>query len=255
MDSITQVLGIIIILLTLIVSINVTQFIRRRKDLFSLREIEAYTGLPVIIGAAIESNHPLHMSFGSAGLGGRSTVLALAGAEYFYHVARQAAIGDVSPILTFTDSSALPLAQDTLRRAYQSRGLLNKYRSNNARWYPAGSRSLAFAAAITAMMSADNTSSHIMAGSFGAELALIMDLAFRRKQGVIAVSDQLEGQAVAYAMGEPTLIGEEIFASGTYLSGDAAHKGATVTIDILRWLLIIVIFILMVATNLRELGG
>ncbi len=255
MDSTTQVMGIIIFLLTLVISINVTQFIRRRKDLFSLREIEAYTGLPLAVGVAIEANRPLHMSFGSAGLGGRSTVLALAAAEYFYHVARQAAVGDVSPILTLTDSSALPLAQDTLRRAYQSRGLINKYHSNNARWYPAGSRSLAFAAAITAMMSADKTSSHIMAGSFGAELALVMDLAFRRNQSVIAVSDQLEGQAIAYAMGEPTLIGEEIFAAGTYLSGDASQKGATVTVDILRWLLIIAIFILMAVSVLQEIGG
>jgi hypothetical protein len=162
----------------------------------------ALYGKCALVGNAIESDRPIHLSLGSAGLGGASTLLSIASAEFAYHMIERAAIGDTSPIVTLSDASVLPLAQDSLRRAYQSRGLGAGYKSINARWYPAGSRSLAFAAAITALMGDDRVSSNVMVGSYGPELALITDASKRRKLPIIAVSDQLEGQAVAYALVE-----------------------------------------------------
>jgi hypothetical protein len=239
-DSTTQVSAVLILLLTLVVNVI---FTRRRRQAFTLRNLPAYAMITPTVGASIEANHPLHLSYGSAGIGGNNTVLALASSELFYQVARRAAIGDASPIITTSDSSSLPLAQDTLRRAYASQNLLSRYRNSNARWYPAGARSMAFAVAIAAMLRDDDVHANVLAGSFGIELALITDTAMRRDQDIFAVSDQPEGQAIAFAMSTEPLIGEEVFAAAAYLDDDPRASAHAASMDVLRWLLIVFIFI------------
>jgi hypothetical protein len=242
LDAITQQLGILIIVTTLVLTVVVTQFVRVRKNLVTLRAIPAFESLSSLVGLVIESNRPLHLSFGSSALGDEATPLTLAGAELFYQVARLAAIGDLSPIITLSDSSALPVGQDVLRRAYSSRNRVNPNLYNSVRWYPAGNSSIAFAAALTTLPHDDQISANILAGRFGTEVALILEAGARHDLPAVAVSDSLEGQAVAYAFSSEILIGEEIFAAGTYLSDSSAQRGATITIDVLRWLLVAVLF-------------
>ena len=238
MDQTTvQVLSIIILLVTLVL---VAVPIRRR---YMLRRIAAYERMPLLTGLAIESNRPLHVSFGSVGIGGGSTILALASADLAYYLSGRAAIGDVSPLISVSDTSALPLGQDTLRRAYEARGLADRYRANNVRWYPSGGRSLAYAAAVTGLMATENVSSNVLVGRHGPELALMMDASNRRGLPTIAVSDQLEGQAIAYALTDTPLIGEEIFAAPAYLDESGNQIAETIAVDILRWGVIIVILI------------
>jgi hypothetical protein len=242
-DGTTQVITILILLLAMAVSVVVTQFIRRRRTLAALRPIAAYQAIPLRVGEAIEANRPLHVSFGHASLGGDNTLLALASAELFYQAAARAAIGAAPPILTMSDTTAIPLGQDTLRRAYQSRGLLERYPRGRVRWYPAGARSLAFAAVLTATLGDDRVASNVLVGSFGPEVALVAEAAVRRDQGVIAASDQLAGQAVAFALSDEPLIGEEIFTAGAYLGESASQVGLVVTLDVLRLLLILAMLV------------
>ncbi len=245
MDTTTEFIGIILILTALVALVSATQ-IQRRRQAFALRPIDAFDALPDAVGAAIEANRPLHLSLGSAGLGADRTLLALASAELLYQVARRGAIGAAAPLFTTSDPTAIPLGHDTLRRAYQSRGLLDRYQPGAVRWYPAGQRSLAFAAALTAALGADNVGANLLAGSFGPELALIGEAAHRRDQPLIAVSDQPEGQAIAYAFSDYPLIGEELFAGGAYLGTDAVQTGALVAQDVLRWLVIAALIVMAV---------
>jgi hypothetical protein len=242
-DGTTQIITVLILLLTMVVSVIVTQFVRRRRDLYALRMIPAYRALPLVVGEAIEANRPVHVSFGSAGIGGSATPLTLASAELLYQTAERAAIGGVAPILTVSDPTAIPLGQDTMRRAYESRGLLDNYRRGSVRWYPAGARSLAFAAALTATLGDDRVSANILVGSFGSELALVAEASARRDRTIIATSDQLEGQAVAFVMADYPLIGEEIFTAGAYLGESPSQVAGVVTQDVLRYLLIAAILV------------
>jgi Domain of unknown function (DUF6754) len=239
LDSTTQTLTTLIILAALVISVVVTQFIRRRKESFPLRTIRAYDAIPPFVGEAIEAGRPVHVSFGSAGLGGSSTALTLASAELFYQVALRASAG--STILTVSDPSALPLGVGALRRAYALRP--DRLSGSSVHWYPAGERSLAFAAALTGLMGDDKVSSDILVGSYGPELALILEAAARRRQSTIAGSVDLAGQAVAYAMADRTLIGEEMFVAGAYLGDSSVQHASVVALDVLRWLLILGILI------------
>lgn len=242
MNSTAQFIGIILVLFTLASVAFLTQSARRRKG--SLRPIEAYAMLPLQIGASIEADRPVHLSFGSAGIGGEATPLALASAEFFYQIVLRAATGETAPVFTMSSPTAIPLAQDTLRRAYLSRGRLDRYTGGSIQWYPAGAYSLAFAAALTGMTGNERVVSNVLAGNFGLEMALVLDAAARRDVTSIATSGRLEGQAVAYAMADYALLGEEIFAAGAYLSDQPSQIAVLTTVDVLRALVIITILIL-----------
>ena len=205
----------------------------RRGKRRQQRRLTGLERLPAWTGRAVEAGRPLHLGFGSAGVGEDNTAVALANAEFFYHIIQGASAGDASPVLTTSAAATVPLAQDTLRRAWRGGDFLAR-----AQWTPQGPRSLAYAAAISATTGADEPAAHILAGSFGPELALMLDSAARRSQPSLAVSDQLAGQAVAYAMADECLIGEELFAAPGYVA-DGWRAGAdAVVMDVWRGLLI-----------------
>lgn len=238
MERTTQVATILIVLLALAAFAIATQFVRRRRSSFPLRPIAAYTALPGMIGTAVESDRTVHLSLGGASLGGSSTITGLVAAELAYQSARRAALGARTPILTLSEPSALALGYSTLYRAYRERQRLDQLQPG-IRWLPAGPRSLVFAAGLTALMTDEHATEHVLGGSFGTELALPLDTASRRRNLTLAGSDQLEGQAVAYVLADYPLIGEELFAAGAYLSETASPLGAIVALDVLRWLLIL----------------
>jgi hypothetical protein len=87
-----------------------------------------------------------------------------------------------------------------------------------------------------------------MTGSYGPELALILTASKRQQAPSIAVSNQLSGQAVAVAMADYPLIGEEIFVSTPYLDKEGRRAAEAVVMDALRWLLILAMLGGLVAT-------
>jgi hypothetical protein len=207
-------------------------YLKRRTNLVQ-RPIEAYAVVPTLTSASIEAGRPIHISFGSAAPGHDSTPLALATADFVYYTAQRITVGDELPLVSVTETSALPLAYDTLRRSYEARGpqavkTYKALRENRVgvRWYAAGSNSLAFASGITAMQSEEKVDSHFLLGRMGVELALMTEAARRDERTVIAGSDRLEGQAVAFALADHALIGDEMFAAGGYLgqTGEALRR-------------------------------
>ena len=258
MDVTTQTYVVLLLLAALVISTVARLVIRRRTGFYPLRPIGAYQRLPMAIGAAIEANRPVHMSLGSAGIGGKDTPLALATADLAYHTLRAAAIGDAPPLITMSNGAALPLAQDTLRRAYASRAMLARYPRGSAQWYPQGARSLAFAAALTGVMTDNRALINVLGGSFGPEMALPAEAAARHRQQLFASSDQLEGQAVAYALADQPLLGEELYVAGAYLGNEPSRQAMVITLDTLRLALVAVLAILVLVSVaepvLRGLG-
>ncbi|GEM_PF-466924 len=232
----------LVLLLVAILLILGAQVLRRQRlRQLSLRRIPAYRAMPIGVGEAVESERPIHVSFGSSGLGAEATVSALAVADMLYPLAERAAISDQPPIVSLSDPTALPLAQGTLRRAYEMRQNMDAYRSTAARWYPQGPRSLAFAAGVAGALADEDASMSVIGGRFGPELAFIGETATRYDQLFFAQSDQLDGQAVAWVMAERPLIGEELYVAGAYLPArpSALHLSQVLTMEIMRVLAIV----------------
>jgi hypothetical protein len=203
------------------------------------RPIPAYAVLPELAANAVESNYKLHFSMGSSALGETSTLTALVSAEVIYRLVERLTIGYQTPIITLSSAITLPLAQDTLRRAFAYRQNMAYYRSSAAAWYPQGGRSWAFAAGAAALSADFDAHSNVVLGSFGTEAALIGESALRYDQGLILHSDRIEGQAVAFAQADHMLLGEELYVGPAYLKGSALERGGVFAQDVLRWLVIL----------------
>lgn len=256
MDALHQVTVILIILFVLVANaiiplLNDARYRQGKSN--PLRRIGAFEVLPQVVGESIEASRPLHVSIGSVTVGDESTVLALAGSEFIYYLTREVAIGDASPLFTVSEGSAVPLALDTLRRAYAHENRRSQYNGFGARWYPAGKRSLAFAAALMSMQADDKLSGNVLVGRYGMELALVLDAAYQKRRKTIASSDLLEGQAIAYAMADEALIGEEVFAAAAYFGKDKNLYYRNLTLDLLRGTTVIVIIVMLLVSLSR--GG
>lgn len=253
MDPTLSALTLLVLLLTFALVTLGAGVLRRRGTRLAVRFIPAYSQMPRAVAEAVEDEHPVHISFGGSGIGAGSTVSALAVSEVLYPLAELAAVTDQAPIVTLSDPTTLPLAQSTLARAYALRRNLDAYQATAARWYPQGPRSLAFAAGVAAALANEEASVSVVGGSFGAEIGFIGALAARRNQPFFGQSDQLDGQAVAWAMSEQPLIGEELYVAPVYLSRQptAAQQSQLLTLDLLRLLAVLLILVVAFASVAR----
>ena len=227
-----------------------TTIVRRRRTPLDLRVIPGYAILPVTIDEAVESDHLPHFSPGTSAVGDGSTLAALASADLMYYLVRRLSFERRLPLVTLSDPITLAVASDTLRKAYLARDNLETFRPNAVVWYPQGEASLAFAAGAASHATDMDVSSHILTGRFGPEIALLGDSAMRRDQRLIANSTTLEGQAIAFVMADHSIIGEELFVGGAYLDRDnALATGSLITLDTLRWMVIIFGILLGILSN------
>ncbi|MEM9951840.1 MAG: DUF6754 domain-containing protein [Chloroflexota bacterium] len=245
----TPFLTFIIILVALFA--NVLIRLTQRQP---MRRLGAFDQVMKMTGASVESNRSVHVSVGSTTIGDDTTMVAMMGSEFIYYMTREVAIGDAPPIFTVTEGATLPYAIDTLRHAYEAEGNLRGYNGLNifsktpisTRWYPTGRRSLAFAAALMSMQADDQLTGNALLGRYGIELSLILDAAHRNDVPTIAGSDHLDGQAVAYAMADDALIGEEILTASGYLSDGYRLQKRNFAIDLMRGLVVVAIIILVI---------
>jgi hypothetical protein len=84
-------------------------------------------------------------------------------------------------------------------------------------------------------------SANVLAGSFGIEVALIIDAAERDSSFSLVASDNLPAQSVLYASTPNPLIGEELYAAGAYVQAGPLHAASLSVQDVLRWGIIIII--------------
>ncbi|MCY4018162.1 MAG: hypothetical protein OXG39_02020 [Chloroflexi bacterium] len=248
-DSTLQVYTILFVVITIVLVYTSRFFSARRMPRLSQGRVPGFKRLSGWVGEAIEAGRPLHLSFGSAGIDAESAPVAAAEAELFYHVIKAAGSGDVAPVISTSSAATIPLCQDTIRRAWAG-----DERRSRAQWFPQGPRSMAFAAGLTATMQVEDPSAHVLAGSFGPELALILDSAERQGQGSFAVSDQLEGGAIAFAMADEVLIGEQLFSAAAWLSHESTARADASVQDVWRGLLIALMAILVIIEVAGQLG-
>ena len=240
MDATVQLFSILIIVAAFATLAIGSQFVRRKRTAFPLHAISEYQMLPDQVGLAIEQGRGVHVSFGNAGIGGGSTAAALATNELLYQIAWRASVGGTVPLATMSDPTSVPLSYGTLQAALRRRGAVPRRSFDPAvQWYAGGARSLAFAGIITGTMANDRSAYNVLAGSFGAELALPLLASHRARAVSLATSDQLEGQAIAYGMADHALLGEELFSAGAYLGDSATAVGSALTQDVLRLVVIV----------------
>jgi hypothetical protein len=205
--------------------------------------------VPSQIGQAVESDGRVHVSLGANSIVAEDTAATIASLAMLRAVAQGSSISDRQPVASTGDATAYPLIADTVRRAYQAAGEMEKYDTKAIRQVAFDGVTLA--GGVTAIVEDDDVRANVLVGSFGPEVALMAQAGIRKNIPQTIASDRLEGQAVAYTMADTPVCGEELFAASAYLDDLPAPKASLISQDVLR---LLVASVILVGVLLKTLG-
>jgi hypothetical protein len=226
----------LVLLLLLLPALLFLVFRVRRGKAGELRRLPGMEELPRSVGHSAETNQPLHVSVGVAGVGGAATAETWAGLALFSELADQAVASDAPLIVTVGDPTVLPIAQDILRRAYARHGRPNGYDPTQVRFI--APVPLAYAAGVTGLLQREPVRGNVMVGAFGDEYLLMGETAARRGVPQIVGAADPRTLPFVYATADEPLIGEEMFASSSYAGRKPIQVASLLAEDWARWAVI-----------------
>ena len=240
MSTLSALMVIVVVALLLLI------FTRRQKNdrTREIRSLPACNSLSNQVGEAIESGRQLHVSLGQASLIGAANPTSIAAIHILDYLAKDGCASGTPPLTTVGDGTLLPLAQDSLRQAHEAAGRLNEDKPAMTQFLAADSDPYAYAGGIAATLQQGKTSSNLLVGRFGPELAIPVEIAARKNMEQVIGTDDPSALAVATAVTDNILIGEELFAAGAYLENKPSQTAGLQVQDLLRWLIIITILVL-----------
>jgi hypothetical protein len=215
--------------------------VRREGPSLQVRQISAFSKIHRAIEMTVEAGTRLHISIGRGTARGQESAAAFVGLSMLERITKSASTGDNPPVVTAGNPALTILAQDTLKSAYKEIGLIDQYQRTTSQL--TGVTPFSFAAGVLPIASDKQSSTSILVGSFGPEVALITDACERSGNLTMGGTDDISSQAILYATANEPLIGEELYAGGAYLDIGPIHTASLQAQDILRWLLVIVILV------------
>jgi hypothetical protein len=237
-------IGIVLLLLILPILFFLVIRIRAGKG-GKLRPLPALEQLPDAVGRSAETGQILHVSVGVSGVGGTTTAETWAGLTVLSTLADQAAASDAPLVVTVSDPTVVPLAQDIVRRAFIRRGRPEGYDPTQVRFI--APEPIAYAAGVMDLLDHEELAESVMIGTFGTEYLLIGETGARRGVHQVVGTANPDTLSLVYASADETLIGEEMFAGGGYLGRSPIQVASLLAEDWARWLVVAVIVVAAIA--------
>jgi len=206
-----------------------------------LRGIPGMVRLRRAIGLAVEEGKGLHVSLGKANLVEPPAAVTLTGLSTLERITQSSMISDRPPVATSGDPAVSILSQDTMRSVYRAGNVLESYDPTQASL--TGTSPVSYIAGALPTSGDENIAAHILVGSFGPEVGLLVDQADSTGAVTIGGSESLPAQAVLYATAQQPLLGEEVFALPAYLQAGPFHQASLRVQDWLRWGIIVVLVV------------
>lgn len=211
-----------------------------------LRPLAGYAALEGQVGRAIETGSQLHITLGQGSLVSVANPTSVAALQVLDHLAEEGCANSTPPLVTVGEGTLLPIAQDSLRYAYEQAGRPTDFRPGLAQFIAPETAPFAYAGGVTNVLHQNRVISNVMVGRFGQELAVMGEAATRQELGQVVGTDDPTALALAIAVTNNVLIGEELFAAGAYLEGQPSQIASLQVQDILRVIIIVVIIGLVV---------
>jgi hypothetical protein len=154
----------------------------------------------------------------------------------------------VAPIVTMANPTLLPLAQDVIRRPHGADREEAAKAVRHVRWI--APEPAAYAAGVMDILGGEGVDANVMIGSFGDEYLLMGEAASLRKITHIGGASDPNVLPFVFASADQTLMGEDMYAAGAYLSRKAWHIGSLLAQDFMRWGIVAVIVVLVAIKTL-----
>ncbi|MCJ7821736.1 MAG: hypothetical protein MUQ26_01420 [Armatimonadetes bacterium] len=215
----------------IVVSVLLAQ---RGREMF-IRRIPGLTAIEEAVGRATEMGRPIFFSPGLAGIG-ITTLQALA---ILAHIVRLAAARATRIITAINVSSVYPIAEETVREAYDSVGRSADYRPDDVRFV--SEEQFAYALGSIGIMAREQTATNFLFGQFYAEALILTENG--RALGSLQVAGCPDPVQIPFfiATCDYVVIGDEFYAASAYLTREPTLMGSLVGQDIVKALLLLLI--------------
>jgi len=247
-------LGVLTIVLLSTGIIGVAIYLSRKGRLaVKIRRLAGLDAIDEAIGRATEMGAKVHFTPGfhwSAGLAGDRAGDFMAGFAVLSYVAELCAKYGTPLVTTLCKPEMVALAEDITRSAYLKAGKSPEEIKPDVRFL--STMQLAWAAGVLGVMARENVKANIMAGYFAAESLIFAETAFNL--GAIQVAGCTEAIQLPFFVVtcDYTMIGEEVYAAGAYLSKDPVLQGSIRGQDIVK---LIVMLLIVLGAVLETVGN
>ncbi len=211
-----------------------------------IRRVSGLDALDECIGRATEMGRPVHYTMGEQNIEAQT----FAAFEILRYVATQCATYETSLIVTNRKAEMHPITEELVRQAYIGAGKADSYRPDNIRFLTDNQN--AYAAGCLAIMESEKVAANLMFGPFAAESLILAEGGNRVGAIQIAGTSYTSQLPFFVAACDYTLIGEEMFAAGAYLSRDNIILGSLLMEDLGKALSVLLILI---GTVLMTIGN
>jgi hypothetical protein len=181
-----------------------------------VRRIAGLEAMEEAVGRATEVGTPVFYVPGRTEINTAGAAQTMAGLEILGHVAELTARYDAKLRTAIAAPNVYPVAEEIVRQAYIKEGRQDKLTPEAVQFL--SSEQFAFAAACLDMMHRDKVASAMLIGEFQAESMMLAEGAAQAGAITIAGTSRTFQIPFFVAAADYTLIGEEMFAGGAYLS-------------------------------------
>ncbi len=229
--------GVLLLMVTVIGPIVYFVWRAKRGKLPSVRRLPGIDALEEAVGRAAEMGRPVMFSTGLWGIG----VPTLAALSILDHVARLCARLDVRLIVPQTNPETYPVAEEVVRRAYQTEGKLDRFKADDVIFL--STDQFADASGYVGIMHREKAAANLMFGAFAAE-SLILAEAGRQVNAAQVAGTNLYTQVPFFITAcDYTLIGEELYAASSYLEREPVKLGSLAGLDWANMILLALILV------------
>jgi len=210
---------------------------RRGRALY-IRRIAGIQAIEEAVGRATELGRKVLYLTGAGSIDDNQTIASLA---VLRHVAGLTARYAVDLDVPGRDPLAFSAARETVQEAYLQAGRPDLFRSDTVHYVTYDQ--FAYTAAVTGIMVREKPAANFLIGAFQAESLLLAETG--QSTGAIQIAGTAEVTQLPFfaVVCDYTLMGEELYAAGAYLSNEPAMLGSIKGQDFTKAVLILVILV------------
>ena len=200
----------------------------------SIRRMAGLDAIDEAVGRATEMGKPVHYTPGVGDIAADVAPQTFAGLEVLSYVTELTAKYNTELIVTIRQPNVFPLAQEIVRQGYITAGRPDMFQEDTVQFL--SSEQFAYAAGVMGIMVRRQAAANIMMGAFWAESRLFAEAGAQLGAIQVAGTAQMGQIPFFVAACDYTLIGEELYAAGAYLSQDKVKLGSIAGQDIIKGL-------------------
>lgn len=238
--------NVLVLLLTIIAFVLINVQRARRGTKFFVRRLAAVDAMDEAIGRATEMGRPVLYV---PGIEEVEDIQTIASMLILGRVARKTAELEVPLRVPCRTPFVMAVADEVVRAGYMAAGRPDAYREDDVRFI--SSEQFAYCAGVNGMILRDRPAANFYLGRFFAESLIFAETGFAAGSIQIAGTAEVTQLPFFIAACDYTLIGEEFFAAGAYLSQDEMLLSTLKAAD---WTKMLLVTLLLAGSVLMSLG-